>query len=124
MTIYPYSIPPPRGWSPPINPDQQIIPPPIGSTPVGQPLPPPQGWSPAVEPGQQVQPISDFSHSLNSSSHYSTNHSFQDPYPLQPPIGAALRSYPITPPRGWTASVTPDPDLLPPPRTLKSAEDF
>jgi hypothetical protein len=125
MTIDPYSIPPPRGWSPPVNPDQQIIPPPIGSTPVGQPLPPPigstpvgqplpppRGWSPAIEPSQQVSTFTP---------NYSN--SFTNPYPIQPPIGA-LHQYTVSPPRGWTPSVAPDPNLLPPPKALPASEGY
>ncbi|MFM7427484.1 MAG: hypothetical protein ACKO7W_21195 [Elainella sp.] len=55
-------MPPPRGWSPSVNPAQQVIPPPIGaklddqtlmppspqgSEPAAYPIQPPRGWPPA-----------------------------------------------------------------------------
>ncbi|MFQ3618003.1 MAG: hypothetical protein SNJ50_15010, partial [Cyanobacteriota bacterium] len=71
----PYQIPPPKGWSPPVEPvssaetpatppphpiEYRPISPPIGSRPVGSPMPPPIGSTPAnlpIQPPIGSQPV-------------------------------------------------------------------
>ncbi|MCU0527657.1 MAG: hypothetical protein MUF72_22895 [Elainella sp. Prado103] len=136
MMIDPYSIPPPRGWSPPVNPDQQVIPPPIGSHPVGDPLPPPHYWAAEPEPltpahywsPETELPASFYASAESPLSHIPADrpfgatppvstgqHTDSNPYPIRSPIGSTPPAYPLTPPRGWTPSVELDPDLLHPP---------
>lgn len=123
MTIDPYSIPPPRGWTPPVNPDQQVIPPPIGSHPVGEPLPPPHYWAAQPQPltpphywsPETELPSPAPTYSAESPlSHIPADRQFS-PAPTPTYFSSSPPAYPLTPPRGWTPSVELDPDLLHPP---------
>ncbi|HIK42271.1 MAG TPA: hypothetical protein IGS51_17160, partial [Thermoleptolyngbya sp. M55_K2018_002] len=96
----PYQIPPPKGWSPPVEPvppaqasahqtsanlplypiEYRPISPPIGSRPVGATVPPPIGSTPAnlpIQPPIGSRPVN---------------------LPIQPPIGSAPANLPIQPP--------------------------
>lgn len=116
MYIDPYAIPPPRGWSPEVQPDQQVIPPPIGSTPVAQPLPSAQTWSESRAIGPQMAPLAVESYAAMPPPVYSSFNA-----QISRPIDSSLPSYTVPPPRGWTASVALDPDLLHPPSGYRPA---
>ncbi len=98
-SIDPFSIPPPRGWSPSVDPRDQIVLPPIGSS-LQPDLPLASSWlpptdSPQVQPALQSAPPS---------------------YPIQPPVGSSPQNiYQVSPPRGWTPSVNPAQQIIPPP---------
>ncbi len=117
MNIDPYSIPPPRGWSPEVRPDQQVIPPPLSSTPVSQPLPPAQGWSDSMAIGPQMAPLPIESYAALPPPVYSAFNAEL----IRPPIDSSLPSYTVPPPRGWTPSVALDPDLQHPPGGYRPA---
>lgn len=109
MNIDPYSIPPPRGWSPEVNPDQRVMPS-SGSTPGSASLPA-SSWSESKAIGPEMAPVPIESYAALPPPVYSAFNS----YPISPPIGSSLPSYTVPPPRGWTPSVALDPDLLHPP---------
>jgi hypothetical protein len=97
MSYNPNSIQPPRGWQPSVDPNQQMIPPPIGSRVNESPSPinhPPMSWTVSTVRDSNLIPPPIGSHPVNLLSGGE----------IQPPIGSApvnlLAGQGITPPVG------------------------